>query len=78
MTIARPTRPQTDPQRFLDCQEALAPFVRKLIAKAVAANWSAIEATEAIIVLAEHDALSMGDKAWTNGMLLRFVADRKS
>ena len=78
MTIAEPTRPQTDPQRFLDCQETLAPFVRILIANAVAAKWSAIEATEAIIVLAEHDALCMGDRAWTNDMLLRFVSDRDS
>ncbi|MBZ5763679.1 hypothetical protein LAV84_29900 [Rhizobium sp. VS19-DR104.2] len=78
MTIAKPTRPPTDPQRFLDCQEALSPFVLKLIADAVDAEWSPIEATEAIIVLAEQDALHKGATVWINEMLLRFVTDPKS
>lgn len=60
MAIAKPIRPLTDPQRFLDCQGALSPLVLKLIADAVDAEWSPIEATEAIIVLAEQDALSKG------------------
>ena len=69
MTINEPTKPVTDPQRFSDCQEALEPYVQGIIAFAVAAKWGEIEATEAIIALAEHHVLSIGAKDEVNSRI---------
>ena len=61
--IRQPNRAKTDAKRFADCQDALEPYVQGLIALAVAAKWGDIEATEAIIALAEQHVISIGSSA---------------
>ncbi|YBV97120.1 hypothetical protein M1D80_09550 [Phyllobacteriaceae bacterium JZ32] len=57
--IPAPKRPEDDPDRRLECQEALEIAFQELITHAVKAGWNEAEACSAIIELADHHALAM-------------------
>ncbi|GAB1584050.1 hypothetical protein PPNSA23_39930 [Phyllobacterium phragmitis] len=57
--IPPPKLPADDPDRCLECQEALEIAFQDLIERAVNAGWNEAEACNAIIELADHHALAM-------------------
>ncbi|MDW9359757.1 hypothetical protein [Sinorhizobium medicae] len=69
MKIARPKRPTTDPDRHLDCEEAIEAAFQAVAAAAEAAGWTRHE-TAALISLAENHSLAIE----ANDQLVEFGA----
>ncbi|TWA13652.1 hypothetical protein FB005_12462 [Sinorhizobium medicae] len=59
MKIARPKRPTTDPDRHLDCEEAIEAAFQTVAAAAEAAGWTRHETAAALISLAENHSLAI-------------------
>ncbi len=57
--IPPPTVDEKDPDRFINCQDALHVEFQDLVARAVAAGWRPQEVLVAMIELADNQALLM-------------------
>lgn len=71
MTTTLPPRPEGQPDRFLDAQEAVEAAVLELIENAVAAGWAEREVIAAIIAVAENRMLAVAENEELDELLRR-------
>jgi hypothetical protein len=69
--IPSPTVPKDDPDRFLQCQDALHIAVQDLIGEAVAAGWNEAEAIAAVIETADAHMLMQIENSEVEAILDR-------
>ena len=77
VSIDPPRLPLFHPVRAIECQDAIAGVVTKMIDDAEVAGWTVHEITTAIIALADSIAMQEVDVEETN-FLLREILDRKT
>lgn len=71
MTIPAPPRPEDDPDRFLDAQNAIEASLLELVDKGVSAGWGEREIIAAIIAVADNRILSLAANDELDGLLKR-------
>lgn len=67
--ISPPTRSDDDPDRHVQCQEALLSAFQDLIAAATEAGWHEREVAVAMIDLADHHILGMMETEKTSAII---------